>query len=181
VTIRKNIIPTEKPWKTMVVNTALYVLGKAFCCVSRLDPRIMEETAPLKEGFSFCFAVLPGGPCLCLEKKQTGFVQKNPRDNADLVIFFKNIESAFLLLTAQNDLAKGFAHHRLLVKGDIADSMILTRCLNLVLSLLYPDIIAEKVLKRVPSTPFLQKTDIRLKMYASILTNRDCPLRKYEP
>jgi hypothetical protein len=70
--------------------------------------------------------------------------------DADLSIYFKNIEAALLVLMGKIGIGQAFAEHRFVVKGDIMESMSLVRCLNIVEAYLFPNFIAKKILKKVP-------------------------------
>lgn len=148
---RTNIIPGKKRFKTAVVKIVLFVLGRGFQSIAARDDTVKKEVAGWDESFSVMFQVLPLGPYMSLQKKNghLQFMGLN-KSYADLVINFKNIQSAFLVFTAQLGTPQGYAQHRLSVEGDISKAMSLIRCLNMVEFYLFPRIIARMVLKRVP-------------------------------
>ncbi|MCJ7689563.1 MAG: hypothetical protein MUO60_09635 [Clostridiaceae bacterium] len=91
------------------------------------------------------------GPCLVMKKinNKLYYCGKSEID-ADLSIYFKNIEAALLVLTGRIGIAQAFAEHRFIVKGDIMESMSLVRCLNIVEAYLFPNFIVKKILIKVP-------------------------------
>ncbi len=147
--------PGPKRIKTFIVRLALYILGRALASASRFDAGIAREVAEWEEGFAFALKVLPHGP-------GAGWQKQNGRlrfvgaaaEQADLEVRFKNLESAFLVLTPQLSIHAGFAQHRMAVHGDLARCMSLVRCLNRVIVYLYPAGISKRLLKKRPRTGF---------------------------
>jgi hypothetical protein len=164
----KTYIPVEpghKWFKTFVVKTVLFILGRSFQSASKLDPDIKREIANWEEGFSFMMKVFPNGPRMMVEKRR-GILKYcgSMPGSADLVITFKSLESAFLLFTAQCGTCQGFAESRFIVNGDIPTAMSLTRCLNVLQGHLFPSVISQLILKRLPPMPW-HKQLIRLYIY----------------
>jgi hypothetical protein len=108
--------------------------------------------AEWEEGFILAMCILPNGPSMAV-KKEKGRIRYMGRapQNADLVIRFKHIESAFLVLTPQMGAARAFAENRLSLVGDVAISMSFVRCLDRLLAYLYPAFICRPLVKRMPS------------------------------
>lgn len=161
----KSIRPGHKRFKTLVVRTVLFILGRSFHSASKLDRDIRSEVADWEEGFRFMMQVYPQGPKMIVEKWRGNlkFLGSGP-GSADLVITFKSLESAFLLFTAQCGTCQGFAESRFIVNGDVTRAMSLTRCLNVLQGYLFPAAISRRILKRVPSMPW-HKQLIRLYIY----------------
>jgi hypothetical protein len=130
-------------------------LGRALQSASIHDDEVKNEISSWIEGFKIKMFISPNGPSMLIEKK--GGILKyigNKNEEADLVINFKNIECAFMVLTPQKGIPQAFAEHRMSVIGDVADAMIFTRCINIVLCYLYPRFINKRLLRRVPSLGF---------------------------
>lgn len=146
------ISPGRKWFKELVAQVVFFVLGRAFQSAARLDAGIRKEVAEWEEGFTLAMCILPKGPSMAI-KKESGrirYIGKAP-ENADLVIRFKHIESAFLVLTPQMGSARAFVENRLSLVGDVARSMSFVRCLDRLLTYLYPAIICRPLVKRMPS------------------------------
>jgi len=159
------IEPGHKWFKTLVIKTVFFILGRSFHSTSKLDPDIRREIAHWEEGFRFMMKIFPRGPRMTVEKRRGILKYRGSApESADLVITFKSLESAFLLFTAQCGTCQGFAESRFIVNGDISMAMSLTRCLNVIQAHLFPYPISRLILKRVPPMP-LGKQLIRLYIY----------------
>jgi hypothetical protein len=147
-----SIRPGKKWVKALVVKIIFIVLGRAFQSGSRHDLEIQREISVWPENFVIIMNVFPEGPRMVLEKIHDKLIyQGNKFIRSDLVINFKNIECAFMVLTPQIGPAQAFAEKRMTVAGDLADAMIFTRCLNIMIAYLYPEFICKRLLKRVPA------------------------------
>ena len=148
------VVPGKKWFKALVAKIVFMVLGRAFQSGARHDPDMKKEVSALPEGFIVIMNVLPSGPRMAMKKINGRLKYRGTRyDDGDLVVNFKNLECAFLVLTPQIGSAQAFAERRMTVKGDIAHAMVFTRCLNTLLTLLYPKFICKRLLKRVPPMP----------------------------
>ena len=146
------IKPGKKWFKTLVVKTIFIILGRAFQSGSGHDPEIRKEIAVWPENFTVMMNVLPECPRMILEKNHGKFKYRESNFiESDLVINFKNIECAFMVLTPQIGPAQAFAQRRMTVSGNLADAMIFTRCLNIIIAYLYPKFVCKRLLKRVPA------------------------------
>jgi hypothetical protein len=145
-------IKSGKKWfKALVAKIVFMVLGRAFQSGAKHDPDIKKEVSAWPEGFIIVMNVLPFGPRMAMKKINGRLKYRGSKYNdGDLVVNFKNLECAFLVLTPQMGSAQAFAERRMTVKGDIAYAMAFTRCLNTLLTLLYPRFICKRLLKRVP-------------------------------
>jgi hypothetical protein len=145
------IKPGKKQAKALIVKITFIMLGRAFQCGSKYDPEIRREIAVWPENFMIMMNVFPEGPRMVLEKKHVQFKYHGSKFyRGDLVINFKNLECAFMMVTAQISPAQAFAQRRMMVTGDLANAMIFTRCLNIIIAYLYPRFISKRLLKRVP-------------------------------
>lgn len=148
-----------KDWfKTIVNQIVLFVLGRGFQAASKVDKDVQKEIAAWPEGFTVMMRVLPEGPSMVVRKQNDRIKYIGTKHNdPDLVVNFKNDDSAFMVFTAQVGTAKGYAEHRMSVKGDLTNAMILIRCLNMIEGYLFPKIINKMILKRVPPMPPLKQ------------------------
>ncbi len=155
--------------KYSTVKLVLGVLGKALEKVSKVDEEVKMELSALPENFTAVMTVLPNGPSMKVEREGDHFKYlgtSEKREEAELVVMFKNLESAFMILTGQMSTHKAYAQHRVSVKGDLVKAMIFTRCLNIVQAYLFPGFVAKMVLKRRPPMP----ADRQLKRMKVLLT-----------
>ena len=149
------VLPGTKFFKKFTVKTVFFILGRSLASASKFEPRIRREVASWEEGFSIMMKVLPSGPCLGWKKENGTLIYMGSKlKKAELIINFKNLTSAFLLMTPQIGVAEGFAQHRMTVIGDLAKSISFNRCLNILLPYLYPDFICKRLLKEIPEMKY---------------------------
>ncbi len=149
--VQKSFKPGKKWFKSMVSKIVFFILGRAFQVFSKKDHKISEEIESWPEGFKLMLDIMPFGPELVLQKNQGKIFARNfDGKTPDLSIKFKNIESAFMILTPQMGVPQGFAEHRFILIGDVAKAMSFTRCLNIILTYLYPDFICKNLMRRIP-------------------------------
>lgn len=159
------VAPGRKRFKTLVVKTVLFILGRSFHAASKWDPDLRREIAPWEEGSTFMMRVFPDGPCMTVEKRRGILLYRGSRPpGADLIVTFKSMESAFLVFTAQCGTARAFAESRFIVNGDIPKAMSLVRCLNILERYLFPLFINRRIVKRPPPMPW-NKHFVRLYIY----------------
>lgn len=159
--------PGKKPFKTLVARIILFVLGRGLQAASKLDPDVRREMQDWPQGLTVAMNIHPSGPRTGWRRdseKITHLGGKIDPDAMDLVVTFKNVESAFMVFTAQVGTAKAYAEHRMSVQGDLVYSMTLIRCLNYLETHLFPRIISRMILKKVPKMGF-KKQLIRLYIY----------------
>ena len=152
--------------KKIACSILLFCLGRGFQAVSGMDPDVKKELEAWEEGFTILFEVAPKGPYLHLRKDKGRIRFLGLRKaEAELVVHFKNIEAAFLVLTAQIGTPRAFAEHRISVMGSLPESMRLVRCLNYVQYYLFPAFIARRILKRLPPIPTRRLLSGRIMVY----------------
>jgi len=140
--------------KKILCSVLLFCLGRGFQTVSGTDPDVRREIEAWDEGFGILFEVAPDGPFLSLRKGKDRMLFAGMKSaDADMVVRFKNIEAAFMVLTAQSGTPRAFAEHRISVRGHLPEAMRLIRCLNYVQYYLFPAFIARRVIKRLPPIP----------------------------
>ena len=138
--------------KEITVKVVMAVLGKAIQEASKVDEDVKKEISFYDDGFTVMMRVLPEGPKMAIRKNGDRFYYLGSNispDEADLVINFKNLQSAFLVFTAQMGTVEGFVQHRLNIKGDLANAMVFTRCVNIVQRYLFPAVINKLILKEL--------------------------------
>jgi|GEM_PF-345815 len=146
-----NIAPGYSKTKRFIVRANFFVLGRGFQAASRFDSQVKKEISDWDEGFTVIMRVRPRGPSMAWRKSNSRMKYIGSKAaEADLTIAMKNLESAFLMMTAQIGTPQAYAQHRLGLEGNIADAMTLTRCLNSVEAYLFPKFICKRILKRPP-------------------------------
>ena len=138
--------------KIGVVKAGFFALGRGCESASHFDSGLKEELKAWPESYTIMLKVAPNGHELWLRKRATGlkWIAKQDKD-ADLIVLFKNLETAYQIITTQNNVHTAFSQNRIMVYGDIAQSMVLIRVLNIVQAYLFPSFLSKNVLKRVPN------------------------------
>ncbi len=166
----KASLQAELVWqqKRIVVHTALVALGASFELLSRLSPEMQAETRDWPEGRTLSMGVLPDGPAIAVRKQNGRLVFLGEGDHgAPLRVLFKNVDSAFLVMSAQIGAHTAFAEHRAVVHGSLSDVMEVNRALAIVLKYLFPGLLLKRVMKRMPTFTPAQLL-VKGKLYAHI-------------
>jgi len=160
-----DIPPGEKIFKAQVVKSVFFLLGKAMQNTVDLDEQAHEEIRELPDGYTIRFEVAPRGPYMAVQKRKDKMEYIGLKKvGADLILIFKNMEYAYLMLTARLSFPQVYSQNGLAVIGNPAHSMIMYRLSNIVQFYIWPKKIATGVLKRVPDMTN-EKMKKRLKIY----------------
>lgn len=161
------IKPGNKGLKKAIINLVFTVLGRSFKTLSKYDSNIKKEIESWPKNFKILFKVQHFGPSLGLVKTSKNQIKpKNiTEQQADLVIYFKNVDSAFMLMTAQIGTHQAYAQHRLRAKGNLLYSMSVIRCLNIAETYLFPSFIARKIIRDLPEIDRPKKYLLRMYLY----------------
>lgn len=164
--IYSEVKPGKKRFKTALAKIILFFLGRGFKVCASMDSRIKHEVGCLDDGMTIMMRVDPNGPCMAVRKisGKLEYIGSSCLDDADMSIYFKNIEAAILVLTGQIGIAQAYAEHRFTLKGDIALGMSVVRCMNIIEAYLFPKFISRKILKKVP-----EKEVSTARIYISII------------
>ncbi len=137
--------------KRMITAIGFFALKQAIVSVSHFNKEVKEELNYFKEGYSIQLKVLPNGPRIAFEKHHNELkTTSTNKKEYDLVVIFKTKEIAYRIMTTLSNVPKAFTQNRLMVYGNVADSMVLIRIMNIVQAYLFPPILSKRVLKRVP-------------------------------
>jgi len=151
--------------KKAIVRLMFFFLGRGLIVLSRLDSRAKGELLSWPEGYVICLDATKGVKLL-LEKRD-GKLRKctrEPEPGNSVIIAFKCLDVAFMMVTAQLSTAMAQAEHRFTLRGDINQAMSVVRCLSLAERYLFPAFLAKKVLLR------LDKKEVSsLRVYCGVL------------
>mgnify|MGYP000305016162 CR=1 FL=1 len=138
--------------KKAAVGTGLLALGVAFERVSKLADELKAELREWKDGLIVSVGALPNGPAISFlhEGGQLRYLGKGHHPDAELTVHFKNIDSAFLLVAGLMPPDTGYAQHRGILHGNVAQAMQLSRAMNIVQVYLLPGAMVRRNLKRPP-------------------------------
>lgn len=134
--------------KKTVSKIVLFFLYRAFHVSYHLDSNIKKEIDSWEEGRQIEIQTEAKGPSLILRKAKGEIVKiKQKEQESDICIQFKSLEAAFLMLTGRLGVAKAYAEHRFILKGDISQAMSFVRCVDMIESYLFPKFITKHILK----------------------------------
>lgn len=137
--------------KQSVVRTSLLALGTAFEIVSKNCPALQAELGAWEEGRIVSMGVLPDGPAMAVRKESDHVNYLGQGEHGSTLKFlFKNMDSAFTVLTGQIGSDQAFAEHRAIVHGSLNEAMEMNRALALVQKFLMPGLILNRTTKRPP-------------------------------
>jgi hypothetical protein len=161
--------PRKSIFKQEIVKIVFFVLGRGLQSAAKHDVTIKNEVASWPENTVVLFKVLPDGSCMALTKTTQGrLLYSGTRvcdADATIVVAFKNIECAFMMLTAQIGTAQAYSEHRLAVRGDLVLALSIIRCLNVIERYLFPTFIVKNIMRRLPDIPFFKRNGLRVWIY----------------
>ena len=155
------------------VNGMMKLIARLFQAESEVDAEIKREVSALPEGFIFRMEAMPGTPCFILQHRD-GLMRVLPDDSPlkpHLVIRFKHLTHAYLVLAFQEGTATSYANDRIIIDGDPALAMKVVRCLNRLQTVVLPRLIAERAVKTYPDLKLTEKLQLSAKTYGKLVLN----------
>ena len=150
-------------WKKKIAAVVLYFLYGAIYQLYKKDTRVKAEIEDWQEGTVFAISACKNGPVLYLGKKGGRLKRfKNPA-KTDVLIEFKSIEIAFVVLTGRMGIAQAYSAHSFYLKGSVNRTMSLVRCVDLAEGYLFPAFMSRHILKEIP-----KKQLMTIHLYGSI-------------
>ena len=138
-------------FKTMTCLVVLRVLYRALKVLARKDSRIRHEFASFADGFIIKITLSENGDSVFMKKEEGRLVFLKHCESEDLELKFKSVDSAFLVFTGIMGISRAYAEHRIIIKGDISDTMTLVRIIDIAEAYLFPHIMTKRILRSVPS------------------------------
>ena len=158
---------TQKTLKTGLEQTTCTVVAeclvRALRYLSTADSKIRAEACSWPQGKTLRMEV-PGGVGFTMTATPKGFCKTQQEGPADVTIRFKSPSDAFRVFTGQISVAQAYAQHKFVLRGDMALAMPFVRCVDITEGYLFPDILAKRILKRLP-----KKEVSSARVYGSIL------------
>ncbi|MCR9090979.1 hypothetical protein [Algiphilus sp.] len=145
--------------KHSYVALMMNVISRGLVAASRSDEEIRREFSGFRPGYRFAMTVYPSGPGFVLRIADGGYLEPDAKSSQapDLVIRFKHIEHAFLVLSFQEGTARAFANDRMVADGNVSDAIRLVRCLNRMEKLILPKLVATRAVKDYGKVPLVSK------------------------
>lgn len=161
--------------RRIYVGMMFQIMGHALQAMTEVDGDACRETRELPPGFLFEMRVMPSGPGMVAEHTGHGrlrFLGSTATRPVSLSIQFKHMVHAFRVVSFQEKTAIAFANERMLVDGDIAYAVRMTRVLNHLETFILPKFLAARAIKEYPADLRLaEKTRRAATIYLRILTN----------
>ncbi len=163
------IPPRSKPLKKRINKIVLFILGRALQSLSHNEPLVQHEVRSWPENFTLMMVIRPNNGSLAVTRCNDGRLKYLgsgfSEDQADVVIYIKNIEFAFAMFTGQIGIDLAYAQHAMCARGDLSNTVSVVRVLNIAEAYLFPAVLARRLMKALPPIPFLRKHGLRLKTY----------------
>lgn len=140
---------------------------------SEIDLVVSREVATLPENFIFGMTVYGTDVKIRLQRRGSKLVELDPATapRPDLDIVFKHVGIAYRVVSFQESTALAFARGRMIVDGDTALAMRLTRCLDRMQAITLPGMVAARALKSVPEIPASERLPLAARYYAVAARN----------
>lgn len=151
--------------KYVVAKMVLFFLYRGFKAACKLDLEIAAELASWGDGFRLMMSACDGGPSICFGPTAGDVRRYGISETADMVVRFKNMDTAFLVLTGQLSVVDSYIRHGIVLKGNIATAMSLIRCVDKVESYLFPEFIVTRLLNYEP-----ERVVSKARLYLALLT-----------
>ena len=136
--------------KTLISKIVLFFLYRAIKVLSKEDSNIRKEFDSWENGLSVALMCSTNGPALYLIKNGNKLVKVKKLEKADIIITFKSLDSAFLVLTGQIGISRAYSEHRFMLTGNISKTMSLVRAIDITEAYLFPSIMTKRILKALP-------------------------------
>jgi hypothetical protein len=143
----------RKRLRKALAGAVLVFLGRGLVAATRLDARVRREVVRWPDGTVITITVAPDGPRTSWRFADGRLEYVGSRDDLTptLLVTYKSIDVALPVLLGRQGILAAFAEHRSTLAGDIGLGMSLVRCLHIVESYLFPDVIGRHVLPGPPS------------------------------
>ena len=141
-------------------------LVRALQYLSTADSQIRAEAHAWPNGKTLRLEV-PGAGGFTVTGTPWGFKKLDKETPGDVTIRFKSPSDAFRVFTGQMGVAQAYAQHKFVLRGDMALAMPFVRCVDITEGYLFPDLLAKRILKRLP-----EKEVSPLRVYSAVVLGR---------
>lgn len=131
--------------KKCIIWVVMQFLYRGMKVLYKDDPRMKEELDGWKQDKTLTLKV-KHGPSITMKYTYQKGLQKVSDQQADIIITFKSIHSAFEVFSGMMSVKKAYLEHRFSLKGDVFESMRFVRCVDLVETYLFPRFMTKRIL-----------------------------------
>ena len=136
--------------KGIISKVVLFFLYRAIKILAKEDSNIRREFDSWENGLSVALKCSINGPDLYLIKNGSNLIKVKKLEKADIIITFKSLDSAFLVITGQIGISRAYSEHRFMLTGNISKTMSLVRAIDITEAYLFPSIMTKRILKSLP-------------------------------
>ena len=154
--------------KLFIVKILFFFFKRSLIFLSKKDVNIKDEIDKLPENYKIILKIHnSNSPIISIKKYKDYLIENKDNIEADLIVEFKTLNSAFLIFTARKGLEKAFAEKRIVLKGLVGYGIIFTRISIIVQRYLFPAFICKNIMKAVLPVDNLLK--IKLYLYGILI------------
>lgn len=139
-------------FKKVIISFVAIFIGRALQATVRKDIRVREEIVSWKDGYTIVVETYKNGPKICFMKEGGHLLKKKHHNdiNADICIMFKSLGAVFEVFTGQIGLDQAYAENRMIIKGDIFQTLKVVRMFYACECYLFPKFIWSKIISEKP-------------------------------
>ena len=147
--------------------------GRLLQAASQVDESIREEVTGFPEDFVFSLGIWPSTDRFQVQKDHGGlrFLRKSEYRPTTLSFRFKHIAHAFAMFAFEEGTAASYAADRIVVDGNVAYAMRIARCVDRVVTLAMPNLLARKMVKELRPIGLGAKVSAAVRIYARMFAN----------
>lgn len=152
--------------KRLICSAVFFFLYRGLRVLQKKDTRVREDLSAIPENFSLRLEASPerGAPSVVMVNTACGIRRGRREDSAKIVVTFKNLDTAFQVVTGRMGISECYARHAFYLKGNINEAMGFIRGMEYVEAYLFPKFMTRRILKRIP-----KKELPTLAVYAMVL------------
>lgn len=128
------------------------VIGRGLQGTVRMDLNAREEISKWDDGYTIVIDTYKNGPKICFVKQGRSLLKKKYQAGmeSDITIMFKYMDIVFEIFTGQIGLDRAYAENRMIVKGDIFQTLKIVRMFYICECYLFPKFIWKNIIKEKP-------------------------------
>lgn len=138
--------------KKIIIWFIAKIIGRGLQATVRMDYNAREEIIKWKDGYTIVIDTYKNGPKICFVKQGNSLLRKKYKDDmkTDIRIIFKYTNIVYEIFTGQIGLDKAYAQNRMIVKGDIFQTLKIVRMFYICECYLFPKFIWKKIITEKP-------------------------------
>ena len=157
----------------MYVGLMFATFGRLLQAASQIDDSIREEITGFPEDVVFSLGIWPATDRFQVRKEHGGLrlLRKSEYQPTTLSFRFKHIAHAFAMFAFKEGTAESYTSDRIVVDGNVAYAMRIARCVDRVVTLAMPDLLARRMVKELRPLGLGAKLSAALRIYGRMIAN----------